>query len=103
MGKGLAMFRVGSLGVWGFGGLGVWGCMHGLKIYSEFVFEIGELLLKLCTCSYPRALIFQPFIPKIHPSKEPDSLRQRPKSGRPETTREIVICDCLPIVGLLLV
>jgi hypothetical protein len=32
-----------------------------------------------------------------------DSLRQRSKSGRLETTRKIMICDCLPIVGVLLV
>ena len=31
-----------------------------------------------------------------------NSLRQRPESGRPKTTRKIMICDCLPIVGVLL-
>jgi len=30
------------------------------------------------------------------------SLRHSPTSGRPETTRKIMTCDCLPIVGVLL-
>jgi hypothetical protein len=32
----------------------------------------------------------------------PISLRESPKSGHPETTRKIMICDCLPIVSVLL-
>jgi hypothetical protein len=35
-------------------------------------------------------------------SGNPDSLRQSPISGRLETIQKIMICDCLPIVGMLL-